>query len=76
MKELVEHLARALVDRPDEVVVQEVVKEQAVVLTLHVAPSDLGKVIGRQGRTAHSLRTIVGVAGMKQKRRAVLDIAE
>ena len=76
MKELVEHLARALVDRPDEVVVQEVVKEQAVVLTLHVAPSDLGKVIGRQGRTAHSLRTIVGMAGMKQKRRAVLDIAE
>ena len=76
MKELVEHLARALVDHPEDVVVEEAVKEQATVLTLRVAASDLGKVIGRQGRTARNLRTIVGAAGFKRKRRAVLDIQE
>ena len=76
MKELAEHLAKALVDHPDQVVVEDAVKDQTTVLKLRVASADLGKVIGRQGRTARSLRTILSAAGMKQKRRVVLDIEE
>jgi len=76
MKELVEAIARALVDYPDDVQVRAVEGEQVTVLELRVHPSDLGKVIGRQGRTAKSIRTILGAAGMKLKKRLTLEILE
>lgn len=76
MKELVEAIAKALVDKPDQVDVRAVEGQQVTVLELRVDPSDLGKVIGRQGRTAKSIRTILGAAGMKLKRRLTLEIVE
>ncbi len=76
MKELVEAIAKALVDEPDQVAVRAVEGEQVTVLELRVAPNDLGKVIGRQGRTAKSIRTILGAAGMKLKKRFTLEILE
>ncbi len=76
MKQLVEDIAKALVDVPEEVSVREVEGEQVTVLELKVAPSDLGKVIGKQGRTARSIRTILGAAGMKVNRRFTLEILE
>jgi predicted RNA-binding protein YlqC (UPF0109 family) len=76
MKELVEDIAKALVDIPEEVAVREVQGEQATLIELRVAPSDLGKVIGKQGRTARSIRTLLGAAGMKLNRRFTLDILE
>ena len=76
MKDLVIEIAKALVDIPDEVSVREVQGEQTTVLELRVAPSDLGKVIGKQGRTARSIRTLLGAAGMKLNRRFTLEILE
>jgi predicted RNA-binding protein YlqC (UPF0109 family) len=76
VKELVTEIARALVDIPDEVAVREITGEQVTVLELRVAPSDLGKVIGKQGRTARSIRTLLGAAGMKLNRRFTLEILE
>jgi predicted RNA-binding protein YlqC (UPF0109 family) len=76
MKQLIEDIAKALVDIPEEVSVREVAGEQVTVLELKVAPSDLGKVIGKQGRTARSIRTILGAAGMKLNRRFTLEILE
>ena len=76
MKQLIEDIAKALVDIPEEVVVREVTGEQVTVLELRVAPSDLGKVIGKQGRTARSIRTLLGAAGMKLSRRFTLEILE
>lgn len=76
MKELIEAIARALVDNPDQVQVRPVEGEQVTVLELRVHPSDLGKVIGKQGRTARSIRTILGAAGMKLKKRFTLEILE
>ncbi|MHB8054683.1 MAG: KH domain-containing protein [Candidatus Aminicenantales bacterium] len=76
MKELVELIAQSLVDQPDKVVVSQVEGEQSTVLELEVAPEDLGKVIGKQGRTARAIRIILGAAGMKLKRRYNLDIKE
>lgn len=76
MKDLIENIAKALVDRPDEVYVRAVDGEQSTVLELRVAPDDLGKVIGKQGRTARSIRTLLGAAGMKLKRRFTLEILE
>ena len=76
MKELVELIARSLVDRPDEVTVREVEDFQSTVLELHVATGDLGKVIGKQGRTARAIRTILNASGTKLKKRFVLDIIE
>lgn len=76
IRELVEEIAKALVDIPDEVQVREVDGEQVTVLELKVAPSDLGKVIGKQGRTARSIRTLLGAAGMKLNRRFTLEILE
>ncbi|MBI4443696.1 MAG: KH domain-containing protein [Acidobacteria bacterium] len=76
MKELVEMIAKALVDNPEQVVVRSIDGEQSTVLELKVAPTDLGKVIGKQGRTARSIRTILGAAGMKLKRRYSLEILE
>jgi predicted RNA-binding protein YlqC (UPF0109 family) len=76
IKELVEEIAKALVDNPEEVRVREVQGEQVTVLELRVAPEDLGKVIGKQGRTARSIRTLLGAAGMKLNRRFTLEILE
>jgi predicted RNA-binding protein YlqC (UPF0109 family) len=76
MKELVEDIAKALVDLPEEVIVRELQGEQVTILELRVAPSDLGKVIGKQGRTARSIRTLLGAAGMKLNRRFTLEILE
>lgn len=76
MKELVECLAKALVDYPDAVEVTEVKGSQASVLELKVAREDLGKVIGKQGRTAHALRTLVSAASTKLGVPAVLEIVE
>jgi hypothetical protein len=76
MKKLIEMIAKALVDYPDQVEVKEVEGEATIVFELRVAPSDLGKVIGRQGRTARAIRTILGAAGMKLRKRFVLEILE
>lgn len=76
MKDLVEAIARALVDHPDEVQVRAVDGEQVTVLELRVHPDDLGKVIGRQGRTAKAIRTLLGAAGMKMRKRLTLEILE
>ena len=76
MKELVEQIARALVDQPDKVQVREVVGEQTTVLELRVATEDLGKVIGKQGKTARAVRTLLAAAGMKVRKRFVLEILE
>ncbi len=76
MKELLELIAKSLVDNPSAVSVREVEGEQTTVLELRVAQEDLGKVIGKQGRTARSIRTILGAAGMKLKKRFVLEILE
>jgi predicted RNA-binding protein YlqC (UPF0109 family) len=76
MKDLVESIAKALVDHPEPVLVNAVEGEQVTVLELRVAPDDLGKVIGRQGRTAKSIRTLLGAAGMKLKKRYTLEILE
>ena len=76
VKELVEDIARALVDTPEEVSVREVSGEHVTVLELRVATTDVGKIIGKQGRTARSLRTLLGAAGMKLNRRITLEILE
>ena len=76
MKELVEYIAKALVDNPDEVVVSEVVGDQTCVLELKVAEEDLGKVIGKQGRSARAMRTILSASSTKLKKRTVLEIIE
>ena len=76
MKQLVEDIAKALVDLPEEVSVRELSGEQVTVLELKVAPTDLGKVIGKQGRTARSNRTLIGAASMKLNRRYTLEILE
>ncbi len=76
MKELIELIAKALVDSPSDVVVAEVVGEKTTVLELRVAREDLGKVIGKQGRTARAMRTILGAAGTKLGKRCVLEILE
>jgi predicted RNA-binding protein YlqC (UPF0109 family) len=76
MKELLELIAKALVDNPDEVSVSEVGGEQTTILELRVAQEDLGKVIGKQGRTARAIRTILSAAGMKLRKRFHLEIIE
>ncbi len=76
MKELIEMIAKALVDKPDEVIVSQIEGEQTTVLELRVAQSDLGKVIGKQGRTARAIRTLLGASGMKLRKRFVLEILE
>lgn len=76
MKELVELIARALVDYPERVRVKEIEADQATVLELRVADGDLGKVIGKQGRTARAIRTILNASGIKLKKRFVLEILE
>ncbi|HWB75115.1 MAG TPA: KH domain-containing protein [Nannocystaceae bacterium] len=76
LKELIEFLARALVDKPDEVQVVEIAGEQTVVLELRVAKEDLGKVIGKQGRTVKAMRAILSAASSKVRKRAELEILE
>jgi predicted RNA-binding protein YlqC (UPF0109 family) len=76
MKELLELIARSLVDHPDAVEVKEIEGEQTTVLELRVAREDLGKVIGKQGRTARSIRTVLASAGMKLNKRIVFEIIE
>ena len=76
MKELLEAIAKALVDNPDQVQVRAIEGEEVTVLELRVHPSDLGKVIGRQGRMATAIRTILGAAGMKLRKRVTVEILE
>ncbi|MBW1926606.1 MAG: KH domain-containing protein [Deltaproteobacteria bacterium] len=76
MKELIEYIAKALVDNPETVEVNEVEGEQTSVIELKVSKEDLGKVIGRQGRTARAMRTILNAASTKIRKRAVLEILE
>jgi predicted RNA-binding protein YlqC (UPF0109 family) len=76
MKDLVKYMAQALVDRPEAVEVSEVEGEQTSVIELKVAKDDLGKIIGKQGRTARAMRTILGAASAKIKKRSVLEIME
>jgi len=76
MKELIQAIAMALVDKSDDVQVRVVVGKQVTVFELVVHPDDLGKVIGRQGRTAQSIRTLLGAMGMKERKRFVLEILE
>ncbi|MDP2991872.1 MAG: KH domain-containing protein [Deltaproteobacteria bacterium] len=76
MKELIRYIARALVDNPDAVEVNEIDGEQTSVIELKVAKEDLGKVIGKQGRTARSMRTILSAASTKLRKRSVLEIIE
>ncbi|MEJ2314695.1 MAG: KH domain-containing protein [Nitrospirota bacterium] len=76
MKELIEAMAKALVDNPGDVAVAEVDGEKTTVFELRVATSDLGKVIGKQGKTARAMRTILSAAGTKIGKRCVLEILE
>jgi predicted RNA-binding protein YlqC (UPF0109 family) len=76
MKDLIEFMAKALVDNPDSVEVREIEGEQSSVIELRVSREDLGKVIGKQGRTARAMRTILSAASTKLRKRAVLDIIE
>jgi predicted RNA-binding protein YlqC (UPF0109 family) len=76
MKDLIEYLAKALVDEPEEVMVTEIKGEQTIVIELRVAKEDFGKIIGKQGRTARAIRTILGAASAKKKMRSVLEILE
>ena len=76
MKELIEYIAKALVDKPEEVIVTEIEGEQTSVIELKVAKEDLGKVIGKQGRTARAMRTILSASSTKLRKRSVLEIIE
>ncbi len=76
MKELIEYIAKVLVDNPEDVSVTELEGKQTSVIELRVAKEDLGKVIGKQGRTARAMRTILGAASTKMKKRSVLEILE
>lgn len=76
MKELIEYIAKSLVDRPESVSVKETEGEKTTIIELRVAQEDLGKVIGKQGRTARSMRTILNAAGTKIGKRCVLEILE
>ena len=76
MRELIEFLAKSLVDHPDEVRTRVYERDQQTVIELEVDPADLGKVIGRQGRTARAIRNILSAAGQKSRRRYALDIVD
>jgi len=76
MNELLELVAKSLVDQPEEVSVERFEEDDAIVFELRVAPEDLGKVIGRQGRTIKALRSLLGVAGMKMGQRLILEVPE
>jgi uncharacterized protein len=76
LRDLIQYMAQSLVDHPEQVDVQEVEGQQTSVIELRVHPEDLGKVIGKQGRTAKAMRAILGAASVKQNRRAILEILE
>ncbi len=76
MKELVEVIAKSLVDYPDEVVVTRTENEKAIVLELHVAQSDMGKVIGKQGRIAKAIRSVVKAAASKENKKVIVEIVQ
>ena len=76
MKDLIAYIAKALVDKPEEVVVTETEGEQTSVIELRVAKEDLGKIIGKQGRTAQAIRTILTAASTKIRKRAILELIE
>ena len=76
LKPLVEYIARSLVDHPDHVDVSEIEGEKTTILELKVAEDDLGKIIGRHGRTAKAMRTVINAAATKEQKRAVLEILE
>jgi predicted RNA-binding protein YlqC (UPF0109 family) len=76
LKELIEYIVKALVDHPDKVEVKEITGEKSIIFELRVGEGDLGKVIGKEGRTAKSIRTIISAAAMKQGKRTVLEILE
>lgn len=76
MKELLENIARSLVDYPDEVFVNEIQNEKSIILELKVSKDDMGKVIGKQGRIAKAIRTVVKAAAVKDNRRVVVDIIQ
>jgi predicted RNA-binding protein YlqC (UPF0109 family) len=74
MKELVEFMAKSLVDNPDSVTVNEVNGEQSIILKLTVAPEDMGKIIGKQGRIAKAIRTVIKAVAVKQNKRVIVEI--
>jgi hypothetical protein len=76
MKQLVEYIAKALVDHPDKVEVKEIVGEKTLIYEVRVGEGDLGKIIGKEGRTAKAIRSIIAAAGMKMGKRAQLEILE
>ena len=76
MKELIEYMARALVDQPDKVVIKEIAGEKTLIYELRVGEGDLGKIIGKEGRTAKAMRSIISASAMKLGKRAQLEILE
>lgn len=76
MKELVSYIAQELLEHPEQIQINEIAGHQTTILELKVHPEDLGKIIGRQGRTAKALRTIINAAAMKQDKRVLLEIIE
>jgi predicted RNA-binding protein YlqC (UPF0109 family) len=76
MKEFIEHLIKQLVDRPDEIQVNEITGERTVIFEIHVAEGDMGQVIGRSGQTARSLRTLLAAVAAKRGQRSVLEILD
>jgi len=76
VQELVEQIARALVDNPDEVDVRQVEGERSIILELRVSPEDMGKVIGKQGRIAKAIRTVVGAAAVKEDKKVMVEIVQ
>ena len=76
MKQLLEHIAKALVDEPEKVDVQQVESDRLIILELRVAESDMGKVIGKQGRIAKAIRTVVNAAAVKENKKVVVEIVQ
>ncbi len=76
MKEIVEYIAKAIVEFPEQVNVQQVDGERSIILELRVAPEDMGKVIGKQGRIAKAIRTVVNAAAIKEDKRVMVEIIE
>ena len=76
MQELLEYIAKELVDYPDQVDVRQVEGEKSIILELRVAPDDMGKVIGKQGRIAKAIRTVVGAAAIKENKRVMVEIMQ
>ncbi len=76
MKQLLEHIAKGLVDHPDQVEVKQLESERLIILELKVAPDDMGKVIGKQGRIAKAVRTVINAAAVKENKRVVVEIVQ